>query len=59
MIKRPADRKPSYRCLEVLPEPVGAERLAQARAYAQQFKFETLTEAELLQLRRSAYAYLL
>ena len=43
----------------MLPEPVSAERLAQARAYAQQFKFETLTEEELRRMRRSAYAYLL
>ena len=58
-MKRPADRRPSYRRLEVLPPPINAERLAQARAYAEQFKFETLTEEELLRMRRSAYAYLL
>ena len=58
-MKRPADRKPSSRRLEVLPKPVNAERLAQAREYAKQFKFETLTEEDLLRMRRSAYKYLI
>ncbi|MBD2769931.1 hypothetical protein IC235_18735 [Hymenobacter sp. BT664] len=35
------------------------ERLAQAREYAKQFKFETLSAEELKKIRRSAYAYLL
>ena len=35
------------------------ERLAQAREYAKQFKFETLTPEELKKIRRNAYAYLL
>ncbi|MGI4872015.1 MAG: hypothetical protein ACRYFX_12660 [Janthinobacterium lividum] len=35
------------------------ERLTQAREYAKQFKFETLTPEELKRKRRSAYAYLL
>ena len=59
MYQLPANRKPSYRLLEVLHEPPCAGRLAQARAYAQQFKFETLTAEELRRMRRSAYAYLL
>lgn len=59
MLLRPADRKPSPRRLEVLPPPVSAERLAQARAYAEQFKFETLSAEDLQRMRRSAYAYLL
>ena len=59
MYKLPADRKPSPRRLEVLPKPMNAERLAQAREYAKQFKFETLSEEELRRIRRSAYAYLL
>lgn len=58
-MKRPADRKPSPRRLEVLPEPINAERLAQAREYAKQFTFETLSQEDLLRMRRSAYAYLL
>ena len=57
MYQLPANRKPSYRRLEVLPEPVSTERLAQAREYAQQFKFETLSEEDLLRIRRSAYKY--
>jgi len=55
----PANRKPSNRRLEVLPKPVNAERLAQAREYAKQFTFDTLSEEDLLRIRRSAYAYLL
>lgn len=35
------------------------ERLAQAREYAKQFKFDTLSEEDLIKLRRNAYAYLL
>lgn len=35
------------------------ERLAQAREYAKQFKFDTLTAEELKKMRRNAYAYLL
>ncbi|WP_167852217.1 hypothetical protein [Hymenobacter elongatus] len=35
------------------------QRLAQAREYAKQFKFETLTPEELKKIRRNAYAYLL
>ena len=35
------------------------ERLAQAREYAKQFKFDTLTEEDLIRLRRNAYAYLI
>lgn len=35
------------------------ERLAQAREYAKQFKFEMLTPEELKKKRRNAYAYLL
>ncbi|MBO3271470.1 hypothetical protein [Hymenobacter defluvii] len=41
------------------PKLTKEERLAQAREYAKQFKFETLSEEELLKLRRNAYAYLL
>ena len=41
------------------PKLTKEERLAQAREYAKQFKFETLTEAELLKLRRNAYAYMI
>ncbi len=33
------------------------QRLAQAREYAKQFKFDTLSEEDLKRLRRSAYAY--
>ena len=35
------------------------ERLAQAREYAKQFKFDTLSEEDLKKIRRTAYAYLL
>lgn len=42
-----------------LIEPTKEERLAQAREYAKQFKFDTLSEEELKKLRRNAYAYLL
>ncbi len=33
------------------------ERLAQAREYAKQFVFETLSEEDLKKMRRNAYAY--
>jgi hypothetical protein len=33
------------------------QRLAQAREYAKQFKFDTLSEEDLIRLRRSACAY--
>ncbi len=33
------------------------ERLAQAREYAKQFKFDTLSEEDLIRLRRNAYKY--
>lgn len=45
------------------PQPAPAtnltkeERLAQARAYAAQFKFDTLSEEDLIRLRRNAYKY--
>lgn len=55
MYQLPANRKPSPRRLEVMPKPVSAERLAQAREYTKQFKFETLSEEDLLRMRRSAY----
>ena len=35
------------------------ERLAQAQAYAEQFKFEKISPEELKKIRRNAYAYLL
>ncbi|AHJ96166.1 hypothetical protein [Hymenobacter swuensis] len=35
------------------------QRLAQAREYAKQFKFDTLSPEELKKIRRNAYAYLL
>ena len=35
------------------------KRLAQAREYAKQFKFETLSAEDLKKIRRNAYAYLL
>lgn len=41
------------------PKLTKEERLAQAREYAKQFKFETLTPEELKKIRRNAYAYLL
>ena len=47
------------------PQPAPAatltkeERLAQAREYAKQFKFDTLSEEDLKKIRRTAYAYLL
>jgi hypothetical protein len=47
------------------PQPATAatltkeERLAQARAYAEQFKFERISAEELKKMRRNAYAYLL
>ena len=41
------------------PTPTKEERLAQAREYAKQFKFDTLSEEDLKKLRRNAYAYLL
>ena len=58
-MKSPANRKPSNRRLEVMPKPVNAEQLAQAREYAKQFTFDTLSEEDLLRMRRSAYAYVL
>lgn len=58
-MKRLADRKPSSRRLEVLPPPVNVERLAQAREYAKQFTFETLSEEDLLRMRRNVYAYVI
>lgn len=45
------------------PQPTPAatltkeERLAQAREYAKQFKFDTLSEEDLTRLRRNAYKY--
>jgi|GEM_PF-4141722 len=33
------------------------ERLAQAREYAKQFKFDTFSEEDLIRLRRNAYKY--
>lgn len=44
---------------ENVAKPVSAERLAQARAYAEQFKFDTLSEEDLKKMRRNAYAYLI
>lgn len=47
------------------PQPTPAanltkeERLAKAREYAKQFKFEAITAEELKKMRRNAYAYLL
>ncbi|MBC6697571.1 hypothetical protein [Hymenobacter sp. BT190] len=35
------------------------QRLVQAREYAKQFKFDTLSPEELKKIRRNAYAYLL
>lgn len=55
----PANRKPSPRRLEVPPAPPSPKRLAQARAFAQGFKLETLTPEDLRRVRRSAYAYLI
>ena len=40
-------------------KPTYEERLAQAREYAKQFKFETISPEELKKIRRNAYAYLL
>ena len=39
------------------PKLTKEERLAQAREYAKQFKFDTLTEEDLIRLRRNAYKY--
>ncbi|WP_157886787.1 hypothetical protein [Hymenobacter sp. PAMC 26628] len=39
------------------PTPTKEERLAQAREYAKQFKFDTLSEEDLIRLRRNAYKY--
>ena len=33
------------------------ERLAQAREYAKQFKFETLSEEDLIRIRRNTHKY--
>ena len=33
------------------------ERLARAREYAKQFKFETLSEEDLIRIRRNVYKY--
>ena len=33
------------------------ERLAQAREYARQFKFDTLTEEDLIRIRRNTHKY--
>lgn len=33
------------------------ERLAQAREYAKQFKFDTLTEEDLIRIRRNTHKY--
>lgn len=33
------------------------QRLAQAREYAKQFAFDTLSEEDLKKMRRNAYAY--
>jgi hypothetical protein len=33
------------------------QRLTQAREYARQFKFDTLSEEDLIRLRRNAYKY--
>lgn len=46
------------------PNPAAAkltkeERLAQAREYAKQFKFDTLSAEDLKKVRRNAYSYLL
>ena len=38
-------------------KPTKEERLAQAREYAKQFKFDTLSEEDLIRLRRNAYKY--
>ena len=35
------------------------QRLAQVREYVKRFSFDTLSEEDLKQLRRTAYAYLL
>ncbi len=45
------------------PQPATAasltkeERLAQAREYAKQVKFDTFSEEDLIRLRRNAYKY--
>ena len=41
------------------PKLTKEERLTQAREYAKQFKFETLSAEDLKKIRRNAYAYLL
>ena len=41
------------------PKLTKEERLAQAREYAKQFKFETLSAEDLKKISRNAYAYLL
>ena len=51
-IPRPAPAKTTAK-------PTKEERLAQAREYAKQFKFETLSAEDLKKIRRNAYAYLL
>ena len=33
------------------------ERLAQAREYAKQFKFDTLSEEDLIRIRRNTHKY--
>ncbi|WP_187632060.1 hypothetical protein [Hymenobacter lutimineralis] len=40
-----------------LPKLTKEQRLAQARAYASQLKFDTLSEEDLVRLRRNAYKY--
>ena len=39
------------------PKLTKEERLAQAREYAKQFKFETYTEEDLIRIRRNVYKY--
>ena len=39
------------------PKLTKEERLAQAREYAKQFTFDTLSEEDLIRLRRNAYKY--
>ena len=39
------------------PKLTKEERLAQAREYAKQFKFDTFTEEDLIRIRRNTHKY--
>ena len=39
------------------PKLTKEERLTQAREYAKQFKFDTLTEEDLIRIRRNTHKY--